>query len=925
MKEILLRLWGKTVKDKPDEYHPVLFHLLDVGHCAALLWDECLPEARKESFARSLGLDETAAKRAIIWLAAWHDIGKVSPGFQFQVQNGGSKFEPKWLWDDLKAAGFATSTCAKPHAQVSARVLLDSLKNGGAGWQVPNAATALIWAHIAGAHHGTFPHSGETQFGSDVLGNNLWHETRLEMMKTTARLLLPEAPAEMLQTPTWPDENGGAVGWLAGLISVADWLGSSEHFPAAGHQHEELPTAQEYSHLAKQRAENALKEFGWLPSFIANTSPLDFKTVFGFDPNVLQQAVQNCAQNPGASFFAIAEAPMGIGKTEAAFTAIDAALRNGLANGFYIALPTQATSNAMHDRFRDNYLQTRQSHNEKLNLQLAHSGALLKDSDENQEVELQPGSVNEDGNKTDATIAAQSWFTARKRPLLAPFGVGTIDQSLMGVLQTKHWFVRVFGMANKVVVFDEVHAYDTYMSTLLDRLLSWLRANNCSVVLLSATLPSSRRRQLIQAWGGALPEPKVSYPRLTWINERGTQSLSITEPQTTSKPVHLDYAPGDGSTLAATLKKKLEDGGCAAIICNTVKSAQTLYTQLKNELGEDFCDEDEWHLFHARMPFAWRQERETKILKSFGKDKAHRPRRAIAISTQVMEQSLDLDFDWMASELAPIDLLLQRAGRLHRHEHTIRPAALQETELMILCDDGENGAPPRLDVPDKMYAHFILLQTWLALRAKAGVLCLPDDIETLIETVYEACLPAPDKVWEEALKTAWDMMQASRREADAKARNVLITKPHDARSIANAPSRELYEDDDPETHATMRAATRDGDPSLQVVCLVREGDRLYLPLNNGSADRTQPVDLQCNPNRKQTRALLRNALPLSNKALYFALLDEAAPIGWKENAHLRFARVLEFCEGQTQIAGRTLRLDGELGLVIEKNESNVSH
>jgi CRISPR-associated endonuclease/helicase Cas3 len=453
-------------------------------------------------------------------------------------------------------------------------------------------------------------------------------------------------------------------------------------------------------------------------------------------------------------------------------------------------------------------------------------------------------------------------------------------------------------------------------------LLSWLHANHCSVILLSATLPSSRRRQLIEAWGGALPENKVSYPRLTWIDERGTQSLSIAEPQekTESKIVHLADAPGDGSTLAATLKNKLNDGGCAAIICNTVKSAQALYAHLKAELGEDFCDQDEWHLFHARMPFAWRQEREAKILKSFGKDKTHRAQRAIAISTQVMEQSLDLDFDWMASELAPIDLLLQRAGRLHRHAHTVRPAALQEAELMVLCDAGENGAPPRLDVPDAMYAHFILLQTWLALRARAGVLRLPDDIETLIEVVYETCLPAPDQVWEEALKTTWDAMHSSRREANAKARNVLIHKPQDARSIANAPSRELREDDDPETHQTLRAATREGDPSLQVVCLVREGDALYLPSNDGSADRAQPVDLQRNPHRDQTRALLRNALPLSNKALYFALLAEAAPTGWKENAHLRFARALEFCEGQTRIAGRTLRLDGELGLVIEKNQ-----
>jgi CRISPR-associated endonuclease/helicase Cas3 len=926
----LTLLWGKTVKDKPEQYHPVLFHLLDVGHCAALLWDECLPQIGKAKIAEALGLDESRARRAVIYLAAWHDIGKVAPGFQFQ--NSDPRFGPKWLWQRLREAGLDSVPNARSfkHAQMSAGVLVDSLQVNAVDWRVPNCQTALILAHIAGAHHGTFPHSGQIPDAKDdALGDDVWHGARIEMMQLTARLLCPEAPLETLQSGAWKDKEGGAVGWLAGLISVADWLGSSEFFPAAGRRDEDLISAREYSGLSLDRAKDALTQFGWLPKFHANQTPLDFQATFNFAPNALQRAILKCTQDLNAPFFAIAEAPMGVGKTEAAFVGIDAALEKQFAAGFYIALPTQATSNAMHDRARDDYLLKRQGHNEQLNLQLAHSGAILKDDEKEneEEVEIQPASVDADENPIEATVAAQSWFTLRKRPLLAPFGAGTIDQTLMGVLQTKHWFVRVFGLANKVVVFDEVHAYDAYMSTLLERLLMWLRANGCSVILLSATLPSSRRKKLLEAWGASVPEAEVKYPRLTWCDEKGSQSLSIEEKddRAKSKIITLDCKPCDASTLAAVLREKLKGGGCAAIICNTVKAAQELYRKLKNALGEGFCGKENWHLFHARMPFAWRQERERKILKAFGKDKSHRPYRAIAVSTQVMEQSLDLDFDWMASELAPIDLLLQRAGRLHRHEYSVRPASLRQPELLILCDDGENSALPQLTVPDELYSHFILLRTWLALRGKQ-VLRLPDEIEGLIENVYETDSTAPDETWERALQDAREKLEATRKNAEGKARNVLIRAPKDALSIANAPSRELREDDDPETHETMRAATRDGDPSLQVVCLIKESASLYLPQLNGCADRSHTIDLKCNPNRAQTRALLRNALPLSNKALYFALRDseEYAPAGWRENAHLRFARVIVFEQGQSQIVGRTLRLDGDLGLVIEKDNAGDS-
>jgi CRISPR-associated endonuclease/helicase Cas3 len=167
-----------------------------------------------------------------------------------------------------------------------------------------------------------------------------------------------------------------------------------------------------------------------------------------------------------------------------------------------------------------------------VNLQLLHGHAalsaelqLLRD---NAAALFQPSSIHdEDDHPHDATVVAAEWFTARKRGLLAPFGVGTVDQALLAVLKTRHGFVRLFGLGHKTVVVDEVHAYDTYMTTLLERLLHWLATLGASVVLLSATLPRGRLAALLDAFAAgradtnstAASGPAILYPRISWVDD----------------------------------------------------------------------------------------------------------------------------------------------------------------------------------------------------------------------------------------------------------------------------------------------------------------------------------------------------------------------------------------------------------------------
>ena len=268
---------------------------------------------------------------------------------------------------------------------------------------------------------------------------------------------------------------------------------------------------------------------------------------------------------------------------------------------------------------------------------------------------------------------ATEFLAGSKHGLLAPYGVGTIDQLFLAVLNTKHHFVRLYGIARKTVILDEVHAYDTYMNELLKRLVQWLRAMDCTVVVLSATLPRKRRLELLSAWDATVVE-ESTYPRVTVVDGERCAREHRVEARTLPA-VSLDWV-GSERAIARAIEAASQ-GGCVAVIRNTVDGAQETFREIASRLGESRID---LRLFHARYPYEDRQEIETGCLLAYGPPNGEyqgqpvvRPAGgSILVATQVVEQSLDLDFDLMVSEVAPIDLLIQRAGRLHRHERDER-------------------------------------------------------------------------------------------------------------------------------------------------------------------------------------------------------------------------------------------------------------
>lgn len=926
---LILLLWAKLDRQSntPPDYHPLICHLLDVASVGNALWDTALSPALKARLASGLGLAgrEDAAGRWIAFIAGLHDIGKASPAFQLQDD------ATRQFWAErLKSAGLCWATPIPPthHGAIGAAILPEVLQPF-----LGNGPLAQRLATILGGHHGVFPSSRAMQEVSrKAMGGPTWVTARKQVAHRLAVLL--QLPQDA--NPTQLDTADAMT--LAGLVSVADWIASDKsRFPYYS-QGSSL-SLDEYMAHSKARASQALNHLrwtGWNPSEAA----LGFQGLFpNLTPNDLQAQAIAIASGLNGPGLVIIEAPMGEGKTEAAMYLARHWEQANAIRGCYFALPSQATSNQMFSRVHD-YLTKTYPKNDAINLQLLHGHAALSHEFESLKEGsrhlLNPSYSEGPSNEEDNVVAAE-WFTYRKRGLLSPFGVGTIDQALLSVLQTKHVFVRLFGLSSKTVIIDEVHAYDTYMTTLLERLLEWLAALESPVVMLSATLPRERRDKLIEAYAKGTghtvskPLPADPYPRITWLSGGQAKARNLQTSPRSTKNLQVEWT--DGSlppqdqpwvtfSLGERLSQALANGGCAAVICNTVRRAQAVYQVLKPSFPGTASDgAPELDLLHSQYLFQDREEREKRTLKRFGKPggkvtlddgkeaEVHRPQRAVLVATQVIEQSLDLDFDLMVSDMAPVDLLLQRAGRLHRHERPPRPCGL-ETPRLLVCQPAVQDGVPQFDRGDAaVYDPHVLLRSWLALQGRTA-LDVPADVEMLIEVVYGDGLRAKDQM--PALQAVWkdteSEMEAKRQRHEAIACQLTVLPPDYVDDIFEDFNRELDEDN-PDIHESLRAQTRLSDPTVEVVILPR--------------DRAENLDMKSTPNLETAKSYLHHSARVSHQGLVWWLIRNLQPpSGWRKSALLRHHRLIILEEDGEAVCGSyTLQLHHELGLQVTRISS----
>lgn len=912
-------LWAKADNKRKDsyDYHLLHYHLIDVGNAALELWNSGLNDILRKQIAEWLRLDINDAGKLIAFWASVHDLGKASPAFQDhpympkklrskiqrELQNAGLHFPPRS--DGEKRAR---------HEVISTLALKDE-KLLTKHSSLPAPFADLI-AQMLGGHHGAFPQSYTlTRLGKLDTGENDWGSVRETLVQELVKVFQPPVMNDF-QLENLKDNI--ALTLVVGIISVADWLGSDEkNFPF---EKSDLPIVSYINH-SRQHARYAVLRTKWekapiMPKF-------NFERSFGFMPRQAQQQVKDTLNQVALPAIAIIEAPMGSGKTEAAMAVYAQWAKMTKYSGLYVAMPTTATSNQMYSRVSDFLSKQFGKDVEPL---LVHSQALLRDIPE------ETSTIEEDDGNYQAN--SQAWFLPRKKSLLVPFGVGTVDQALMSILQTKHFFVRLLGLSHKIVIFDEVHAYDAYMSELFERLLAWLRQLGVSVIVLSATLPDKTRQKLIRAYTGNSSIPQaVKYPRLTFATSDGrVDAIELAPPD--KKTLEFNWIDRDEDNIVQTLEKELQDGGCAVVICNTVTRAQKLYDIL-NQRDPKLCDKQNLILFHARFPMAWREELEQTVLKKFGaneKDKSKpnpdRPQKAIVVATQVVEQSLDLDFDVMISDHAPVDLLLQRAGRLHRHSvndstriHPYHPYC-----LLVAAPDSQNSVPKFEKSDTFVYEENILLRSWIALNnILTKQIVLPTDLPTLIESVYGDIEITDKSDLQSLLSSTKEKMIKDGLEMKKKARSRLIAKPESDDLLWG--ENAALEEDDPSVNETFQALTRSDRPGINVVCLHRVNGQLLLEPDDPETAFVLTAKLE--------KAIIRELVRHSANVRHFDSAVERFLISdpddaerkailsrWKKVAALRYHRVVIFENSTFSMKGTgyIMRLDkkDELGLRITK-------
>ncbi len=878
-----VNLWAKTDRNGSEAWHPLILHMLDVAACVdAILMRE--PQSTRSRMAACLGMEWEDARPWLLLVSACHDLGKACPGFQHK-------------WSGAPGHGLKMPRSPNTrinHAFVSQIVLSDFLCDRG--W--PQALADLV-ADAVGCHHGcrAAPTTLD-RLGGDArgLGGNDWSQARRDLLEAILGLFKPSTPPDKKQL------SGPEFMLLSGITSFADWIGSNEEWFGFGNP-EDCCELNQWFQNRRTLAEEALEGIGWEVRAPLSPDSKTFEDVFGFPPRPLQQAVADALKVLTEPAILLVEAPMGEGKTEAAFFSHLELQRQFGHRGLYVALPTKATGNAMFLRTLE-FLRN-QGSNRKLDLQLLHGATLLNESFQ----DLRIASIHdpESGGETRAS----EWFTHKKRALLSEYGVGTVDQALLPILPVRHHFVRLWGLANRVVVFDEIHAYDAYTGTLLIQLIRWLRALGSSVVLLSATLPPSFRRKLAGVVGVDLPECEPDYPRLSVLRSGALDQRHFVADPARRRTVRLLHIPPDLPGMRSAMEEYLTRSGIGLILVNTVQRAQDMYRHfpagepLEHEgrnVGKRLSDGIEVFLFHARFPADNRQQREELVLKLFGKS-SDREGRKLLIATQVAEQSLDLDFDWIATDLAPIDLVLQRAGRLWRHERgPSRPLA--EPTLMVAGIDG--CEPPSFGKPlwwGAVYREDVLLRTWSVLSKKEQ-LTLPDEIDALVQAVYEERVEMPECL-RDRLENAMITADGEAMALTGQANQAIIGLPDDA--SWNQPERfVLYDEDEPGVHRTLMAQTRVGEDSVVAIPLGSEDD--YSPAMTPDFDRAREWALR--------------ALSLSRKGPVRKLREMGIPEGWKQSPLLRNCFPLELDSRGCWMLDQTARLDEDLGLIYEETKEN---
>lgn len=830
-------VWAKSTDDDGG-WLPLWQHMDDAADIANCLFDQWLPDNVVQLLGDEFGGDRGEARTAITFLAGIHDLGKATPAFAVQhtllaqaMRERGLYIEPTL---DRRGAH---------HSVAGHHLLVQWLINHGWGRE-----RARTWGVVLAGHHGVPPDVDGEQSSRPIApddpdrvhslyGSGKWAHVQRELVERVAARTGADACLGQ-----WRDIKLSARFQVltTALVIVSDWIASnSDLLPF---HHGSLPEVVE----APQRAKQALHTLGLPQPWRPRDVPEDLSTLFAsrFDLPAdaelrpVQGATCEVAREMPDPGLLVVEAPMGEGKTEAALAAAEIMASRWGSGGLLVALPTQATSDAMFDRVV-RWLDSMGAAEQQVAgaVTLSHGKARLNRTFQGL---MRAGTVVDVGrddvddvsrhrHRLSHAVLAHSWLSGRKKSQLANFAVGTIDQLLFAGLKARHLMLRHLGLAGKVVILDEVHAYDTYMSSYLLRVLSWLGAYRVPVIALSATLPGDRRQALAEAYlrgrdGENVDVTAVAgdigYPSLAWTAQ-GSVRTRVARESGRATSVALEHLADDPDELVALLSDTLSDGGVALVVRNTVHRVLETAERLRREFP------DEVTIAHSRFIAADRLRKDTELLESFGSPgrTTHRPYRHIVVASQVVEQSLDVDFDVLVTDLAPVDLVLQRMGRLHRHQRGARqydrPTKLRQARTYITGVDF-SCAPPELEpaAARDVYGTYPMLRSAGVLWPRiGGSVELPADIAPLVQQAYGTDTVGPPD-WQEAIAAAHENWSAREAARTGRAENFQINEPaRRGKPIIGWLHAGVGETDD---ESRGQGQVRDGAPSLEVILVVSE-------------------------------------------------------------------------------------------------------
>ncbi len=821
---------GKTYKELPGAEHPAVYHMLDVAAVAEIL-------VLKERMSRKLA-------DAVILLVALHDIGKISDSFCNMLRSGDRQIARHWelsevilyLNDELISSVLGSEPRRRQHLYAATAGHHGRPPEGNVGnVSGPRPRQFNDMTGYVGQDGLTFAEKVIREF----LG--LWPEASLDEV----------ASLSQAKSLSW---------WLSGFCSVADWIGSNKDwFPPCS----EVMSLRDYLGFARSKAAIAVEAAGLSGAEILQGPVFDFRL------RPMQAACQNISIPDGPTL-AIIEDETGAGKTEAAIMLAHRMMLEGKGRGFFFALPTMATADAMFVRMTN--ILNRMFLNPTVTLSHGRSGLSVPFRDM-KAAWSQPG-----GN----SMTCSDWlFDDRRRSLLSDVGVGTIDQAIKSVLPVKWQAIRHYGLSSKIIIVDEVHEMgEAYIAEEVASLLKMHRDAGGSAILMTATLPLCLREKLLNTYGCS--SSSAAYPSLI---------VSGSEPVT-------DFQD-DGRAKKGLVKvERIESvDDAVSIICEKAGMGAAC-AWIRNSVDEAIASVDllqsfgvNAKLLHSRFTLQDRKDIEHQIQSRVGKDGIERE-GFVLVSTQIIESSLDLDFDVMVSDLAPVAAIIQRAGRLWRHVD-IRPPERRPVPapvLYILSPDPDQISDTNWlrEVIGKGSLVYASSDTWRSAKVlfSTGYIDAPDGLREMIEAVHgEGAEPVPPILLSEDMKNNKKNM-----ESQNKAWQNIVTVEHGYR----ASGRDGDEDDYP---------TRLGEETC-TIALARITENGLVPWANGSdfdGWRMSEISIR--------RSLLRKVSPpdQSNEEI------STAKKGWKKwmQTSIRIFPVDasgSICEG--------LRYDSQSGLVF---------